>query len=83
MDDAAIISGKSDILSQKKNIVSETKNKIIPNRCNSCTLDVWRPWKVDSINTSLNHIPITSAKYNKRKNKPIFMVSKSWKIHSM
>lgn len=40
---------------EKKNITSDTINKIIPNRSPVKTLDVWRPWKVASRETSRHH----------------------------
>ncbi len=58
----------------KKNNISETINKIKPNFNPDTANLVWKPWKVDSLITSFNHINKHVIKINKpNKNKNIWL----------
>jgi len=51
----------------EKNITSVTKNKIKPNFIPLCTTNVWWPWYVDSLITSLHQTNKIDININKPK----------------
>ena len=57
---------------------SDTRNRVIPYLKPLWTSDVWNPWKVASITISLNHIPITTQIWTKKR-KAVYGDPSSWK----